>query len=136
MSFYQNLDYALVQVVHNFGAAAVVGGSLAAFKFCGMGARKELARVVLAGWVTQAVSGAGLGAVSYYYYHQFPDITGIALFALAIKMCCAAIGFVLMATYLLRSENWPVARIDKVWIVSALLSIAAMSAAAFLRWFS
>jgi len=136
MSFYQNLDYALVQVVHNFGAAAVVGGSLAALKFRGVAARKELVRVVLAGWLTQAVSGAGLGAVSYYYYHQFPDISGIALVALAIKMCCAGIGVVLMATYLLRSDNWPVAKIGTVWLATAVLSIGAMSAAAFLRWFS
>ena len=60
MSFYQNLNYAIVQVAHNFGAVAVVGGSLAALKFRGEVARSELARIVLAGWVTQGVSGAGL----------------------------------------------------------------------------
>jgi hypothetical protein len=136
MSFYQNLNYAIVQVAHNFGAVAVVGGSLAALKFRGEVARRELARIVLAGWVTQGVSGAGLGAVSYYFYHQFPDIAGIALVALVIKISCASLGFALMTIYLFQSDNWSITRIDKVWIVASVISLIAMSAAAFLRWFS
>ena len=136
MSFYQNLSYAVIQVAHNFGAVAVVGGSLAALKFRGVVARKKLARIVLTGWVTQGVSGAGLGAVSYYFYHHFPDIAGIALVALLIKISCAGLGFALLTTYLLQSDNWPITRIDRAWILASVISLIAMVAAAFLRWFS
>ena len=136
MSFYQNLDYAIVQIAHNFGAVAVVGGSLTALKFRGVSIRKKLAQIVLVGWATQGVSGAAFGAVSYYYFNQFPDIAGISIFALAIKIFCAIFGFMLMTMYLIRSDEWPINRIDAVWIVSSVISISAISAAAFLRWFS
>lgn len=136
MSASQNLAYATVQVVHNFGAVAVVGGSLVAMKFRETDTRTELAIVVLAGWSMQALSGAGLGAISLYYYHHFPDIAGIALAALVIKMCCAVSGFLLMATYLFRSSNWTESRLDHFWILASMLAILAISAAAFLRWFS
>ena len=136
MSATQNLAYAIIQVAHNFGAVATTGGSLAAVKFRGMDTRKLLARVALAGWGTQALSGATFGAVSYYFYGQFPDIAGIAVAALFIKMACAATGFLLMATYLLRSNNWTTARINSAWVASSVLAVTALSAAAFLRWFS
>lgn len=136
MSATQNLAYAVVQVAHNFGAVAAVGGSLAALKSRGADTRKGLAKLALAGWGTQAASGAAFGAVSYYFYHQFPDIAGIAVVALVIKMVCAAIGFVLLATYLFRSANWTTARMNAVWIASSALAVTALSAAAFLRWFS
>jgi len=136
MSATQNLAYAIVQVAHNLGAVAVVGGSFAAMKFRGVDIRKKLAWIALTGWGTQAASGAAFGAVSYYYYHQFPDISGVAVAALVIKMVCVAIGFLLLATYLFRGINWPVAKTNLVWIASATLAVTALSAAAFLRWFS
>lgn len=136
MSATQNLAYSLVQVAHNFGAVAAVGGSLAALRFRSLDTRRNLAKLALAGWGTQGASGAAFGAVSYYYYHQFPDITGIATVALAIKMVCVAIGFLLLATYLFRSGNWTAAKMNAVWIASSALAVTALSAAAFLRWFS
>ena len=136
MSATQNLTYAIVQVAHNFGAVAVVGGSLAAIKFRGVETRKWLAWIAFTGWGTQAASGAAFGAVSYYFYHQFPDISGIAVVALVIKMACVAIGFLLLAMYLFRSADWTVAKMNAVWIASTSLAITALSAAAFLRWFS
>ncbi len=136
MSAAQNLTYAIVQVAHNFGAVAVVGGSLAALSFRGPETRKKLVWISLAGWGTQAVSGAAFGAVSYYFYHSFPDIAGIAAVALAIKMGCVAIGFILMATCLFRSADWTAARMNTVWAISSALAVIALSAAAFLRWFS
>jgi hypothetical protein len=136
MSATQNLAYAAIQVAHNFGAAAVVGGSLAATRFRGVDTRKKFAWLTLAGWGTQAISGAAFGAISYYFYHQFPDISGIAVIALIIKMVCVAMGFLLMATYLFRGESWTVSRMNGAWIVSSALAVIALSAAAFLRWFS
>jgi hypothetical protein len=136
MSAAQNLTYSIVQVAHNFGAVAVVGGSLAALSFRGLETRKKLAWLTFAGWGTQALSGAAFGAVSFHFYHQFPDISGLAVVALAIKIGCAAFGFLLMAAYLFRSADWTVARMNTVWIISSALSVTALSSAAFLRWFS
>lgn len=136
MSATQNLAYAIVQVAHNFGAVAAVAGSVAATKFRDVGTRRKLAWTALAGWGTQAFSGAAFGAVSYYFYHRFPDIAGIAFTALEIKMACAAIGFLMLATYLFRSGGWDAQRSDAVWLASSALAVTALCAAAVLRWFS
>ena len=136
MSTAQNLAYAVVQVAHNFGAVAVVGGSLFALKIREAKARRKLAWLSLAGWGTQAASGAAFGAVTYYYYHQPPDISGIAIVALAIKIVCVAVGFLLLFTYLLRSENRAQETSNVAWITSSALAVTALCAAAFLRWFS
>ena len=134
----QNFVYALIQVAHNFGAVAVVGGAL-------LGRwplrpeesqRHRLAWVVLAGWITQGISGAAFGAVSFYYYGQFPDIHGIAIAALLVKMGCAASGILVTAGYLSLSARWQQSRRDHVWSLLILLGVTALTAAAFLRWFS
>lgn len=136
MSTTQNLAYSIVQVAHNFGALATVGGSLAATKFASVETRRRLAKLVFAGWSIQGASGASFGAVSYYFYHQFPDISGVALAALFLKMACVASGFVLLATYLYRADRWPESSRRLAWLGSSLLAITALTAAAFLRWFS
>jgi hypothetical protein len=136
MSATQNLVYSIVQVVHNLGAVAAVGGSFAAVKSKSASTKKNVAWIALAGWVTQGASGAALGAVSIYFYGRFPDISGVSLYALLLKMACAATGFVLLAAYLYRADEWPVKRIDWVCLTSLALAITAISAAAFLRWFS
>jgi hypothetical protein len=136
MSDTQNLAYSLVQVAHNLGAVATVGGSLAAMRSRGPGIRRRLAGLVLVGWTVQGVSGAAFGAVSYQFYHRLPDLAGIALTALGIKVSCVAAGGLLLATYLLRGADWPPDRIDAVWWASSALAVTALSAAAFLRWFA
>lgn len=136
MSFTQNLAYASIQVVHNLGAVAVVGGSLAAMLLHGAGQRRKLARLVIGGWGIQVVSGAAFGAVSYYFYRRFPDISGIAVTALEIKMACAATGFVLLAVLVFRGMDGPEAIMNAVWLASFALAGTALCAAAFLRWFS
>ncbi len=136
MSATQNLVYAVVQVAHNFGAVAAVGGSLAALKLRDVNTRKSLAKLVLVGWVTQGASGAAFGATSYYVYGRLPDIAGIAVAALTIKMTCVAIDFVLLTAYVFRSDKWTPAKTHAAWIASSALAVTALSAAAFLRWFS
>jgi hypothetical protein len=136
MSGTQNLAYAVVQVVHNFGAVAAVGGSFAAVAIKDAATRKKTAWIALSGWVTQGASGAALGAVSFYFYGRFPDISGIALFALLLKMACAATGFALLATYLYRGEQWAEDTNNRVFLASLVLAVTAISAAAFLRWFA
>jgi hypothetical protein len=135
---WQNLVYALTQVAHNFVAVAVLGGALLA-RWPVRHAAPELRRfgwLVLAGWVVQGGSGLSFGAISYAYYGQFPDIHGIAIAALTIKVLCAALGFLLAAAYLRYGGSWPKERVSAAWRGLIVLAAAALTAAAFLRWFS
>ena len=134
----QNLAYALTQVVHNAGAVVVVGGAIYARTRTGEAqrARRQSAWLVLAGWGLQAGSGAGFGIISYVYYSQFPDIHGIALAALYLKMACAVVGGIVAVIMLRGGAQGPAADQTGLWSVQVLLGIAALTAAAFLRWFS
>ena len=148
---WQNLGYAAIQVAHNFGAIAVVGGPLFALWPTRLAAQaqRRLAGLVLAGFIVQAVSGAGFGAVSYYWYGQFPDIHGVAIVALLIKIACAVIGAVVALVYLVREprgagnpssaggEGGGAAHFHPLlWGALLALGVTALSAAAVLRWFS
>lgn len=132
----ENLAYAIVQIVHNFGAVAIVGGALSALQPAarGMAPGRSLAWVVCAGWAVQAASGAAFGAVSYYHYGAFPDLHGVAVAALAVKMICAAAGLALSIACLVRDFSGPVRA--RLWRGLAALGIVALTAAAFLRWFA
>lgn len=134
----QNLAYALTQVAHNFGAVAVVGGPLFARWPLRPAEpiRRRLAWLVLVGWMVQGASGASFGAISYAYYGTFPDIHGIAVAALLLKMGCAVMGFLLVTTVLHKAERWPAPRHDAAWTGLLALGVTALTAAAFLRWFS
>ena len=133
----QNLAYALIQVLHNLGAATVVGGPFAAIMMP-MQARLErrLAGMAGAAWLVQIASGALFGAVSFHYYGRFPDISGIAVGALVVKAVCACLGVVLAAAYVLRAARWSEAARMLALRILAGLGLAALCAAAFLRWFS
>jgi hypothetical protein len=84
----------------------------------------------------QIGSGALFGAVSLYYYGAPPDLSAVALIALAVKVLAAAIAFLLTALYLVRGRNWGRAGVKHTFQVLVVLGIAALTAAAFLRWFS
>lgn len=133
----QSLAYAAIQVVHNFGAVAVVGSAVAAL-WMGEGGRSRapLAWIMLLGWGAQAASGGAFGAVSWLYYGHFPDLHGIAVAALLTKVVCAVTGFGLAARYLYRGQRWSGAARSRAWRVLTALAVVALSAAAFLRWFS
>ena len=134
----QNLAYAIIQVAHNFGAVAVLGGAFSALRLVPgqAGMQRALAWLVLAGWATQAASGAAFGTVSWLYYGQFPDIHGIAIAALVIKVACAMTGFAIAAVYLRSASTWSEQVRQTAWRMLAFLAATALSAAAFLRWFS
>lgn len=134
----QSLAYALVQMVHNFGAVVVVGGAVAARWLArdAPAAQHRLAWLVLGGWLAQAASGAGFGTVSYLFYGRFPDIHAIARAALLIKLTCAAGGILLAAGYLWRAADWLPARRGTVWTLLLALGVTALASAAFLRWFA
>lgn len=141
----QNLAYALVQVLHNFGAATVVGCSAFAVLLPSLPLpsssgslplQRKLARAVTVGWVVQGASGASFGAISYFNYGQFPDIHGIAVTALWIKVICVVVGLALAVDFLRKFADWEDAARNRRWHVLFGLAATALSAAAFLRWFS
>lgn len=133
----QNLAYALVQLAHNFGAVAVTGGAVAGW----MTQRRDAVQppmiwLILAGWTLQAASGAGFGLTSLAYHGQFPDLHGVAVAALLVKLSCATAALILSLFLLKFSGAWPAARRRHVWGVLVGLAATALSAAAFLRWFA
>ena len=133
----ENLAYALTQVVHNFGAATVLGGAV--FTLWPQD-RLEYGRVfawlILVGWGAQMASGALFGLISLHYYGETPDLSHIAMAALAVKIAAAISGFVLVGLYLLRGRAWAQAGVRRTFQGLAALATLALTAAAFLRWFS
>ena len=134
----QDLGYAVVQVVHNFGAAAVVGGAAFMLYMAPQPAplQRKFAWLVGFGWGTQALSGMVFGAISHYYYGKFPDIHDIAIAALVIKILCVASGLSTVALYLRYAYRWADRQRYIVWQILFTLGATALAAAAFLRWFS
>ncbi len=133
----ENLAYALTQLVHNFGAAALAGGSV--FWLWPV-PRQEYARrfawIILAAWSAQIVSGILFGAASFYYYGETPDLSAVAMTALVIKVCSAVAGFLLVALYLVRGKDWGLGQVRRAFQAQAALALLALTGAAFLRWFS
>lgn len=134
----QNLIYALIQVVHNLGAATVVGAAASALWLVRGDAsvRRRLAMLLVLAWATQAASGVLFGITTYLYEHHLPDIHGIAVDALLIKMFCALGGFVLAYTHYSKGDGWSQDRQLLAWRVSLAFAVVALGSAAFLRWFS
>lgn len=133
----ENLAYALTQVVHNFGAAILVGGTV--FWLWPV-PRQEYARpfawIILGAWGAQILSGILFGATSFYYYGEAPDLSIVALGALVLKLCAAAAGFLLAAWQLARGRDWGWGWVTRAFQVQAALAGLALTGAAFLRWFS
>jgi len=129
-----DLVYALVQLVHNLGAVAVAGGPAAALAFAPGGPlRRRLAWAVLLAWALQAATGAGFALASWTLKGALPEVEGIALWALAVKLGATAGGLVLGA--LLTRRNVAPRSERRAWAASLALAAAALSAAAFLRWY-
>ena len=136
---YQDLGYALTQVVHNLGAVCVVAAAAAASWPAALEpgeSHRRLAWLALAGWAAQGASGATFGAISYANYGRLPDIHGIAVAALLLKMACAAVGFSLAGLLLARGSGWSDAARRRCFRYLCVLALTALTAAAFLRWFS
>ena len=129
-----NLLYALVQVIHNFGAAAAVGLPIAVVRLRpSPDFVQKLIWVGLAAWLAQTVSGVGFGAVSYFMLGELPEIHNLAFAALVVKILCATLAIGLFVALLLR----PAARTaNGVWFTLSGCGSAALLSAAFLRWFS
>lgn len=144
----ENLAYALVQLVHNFGAAAVVGGAVfarwPAVQPCEV--RRALAWLVLAAWIAQVASGISFAAVSRHFYGALPDIHAVARAALAVKVAAAVLGLA-TTLWLLRRDAGPGNAVPgdavpgdaghaRAWRMLAACGVIALAAAAVLRWYS
>ncbi len=132
-----NLVYTGVQILHNFGAVAVVGSPAVAWWFArdNPAAQCRLAWLLVIGWAAQGASGAGFGMTSYFLKGQLPEISGVALIALVAKIACVTCGFAVGILYLKTASQWSVATRLKVWQGMLALAGIALTAAAFLRWF-
>lgn len=134
----QNFIYALIQVIHNFGAATVAGTAASALWLVRGNAavRQRLALLAAAAWAVQAASGAIFGITTFYFEGHLPDIHGIAVDALLIKIFCAFFGFILAVAYVKSNSGWTEDRQFLAWRALLVLGIAALASAGFLRWFS
>ncbi len=134
----QNFVYALIQILHNFGAVAIVGIPAVALFLMrdDMAGRHRLAIFAISAWAIQAISGALFGLSTFYFEHHLPDIHGIAVDALIIKMICAVSGIILAVMYVRRDAQLHKASAIFVWCTLLALGVVALCSAAFLRWFS
>lgn len=133
---WQNLVYALIQIAHNFGAVVVVAGPLYFLTAGQPTSERRMLWFALLGWTVQIVSGALFGLISLYFYGQFPDIHGTAVAALIIKIVSAITALVLIVASLYAHNVHTGQRTVIQWQVLAALAFIAISAAAFLRWYS
>jgi hypothetical protein len=134
----QNLIYALIQVIHNFGAVAVVGTAASALWLVrgSVAVRHRIALFTAIAWAIQVTSGVLFGITTYYFEHHLPDIHGIAVDALLVKTTCAVAGFALAVSYRKIGSGWVKSKQDFAWRGLLSLGVIALAAAAFLRWFS
>jgi hypothetical protein len=135
---WENLFYALTQCAHNFGALAVVGGALGALSIPAGNPdlKRKLVWLVLIGWGVQAFSGSLFGGISFYFYGETPDLHATAWVALVIKVICAVLGLLLALLYVVRAKNWSNNGRYRVLFGLTGFGATALTAAAFLRWFS
>ena len=133
----ENLAYALIQVVHNFGAAAVLGGAVfALWPAPRLEYGRAFAWLILVAWSAQFASGGLFGVTSLHYYGETPDLSSVAMIALVVKVAAAVTGVLLASLFLLRGREWDSANMKRTFQGLAALGAVALTAAAFLRWFS
>jgi len=134
----QNLIYALIQVVHNFGAVAIVGlSAVGVWRLYRTSiSRRILALILAAVWAIQGTAGAAFGVTTLWFDGQLPDIHGIALMALSLKIVCTLLGFALAMLYVFTSSHNRGGSRSRLWLPSFSLGVIALTSAAFLRWFS
>lgn len=133
----ENLAYALTQVVHNFGAAAVLGGAIfVLWPALHLQDARKFVWLILGAWGAQILSGIMFGVISLYCYGETPDLSRIAVTALVVKVVAAITGFSLAAFYLARGKQWSSGGVKRSFQGLAALGAIALTAAAFLRWYS
>jgi hypothetical protein len=132
----QNLLYALIQSIHNIGAVVIVGVGAYGLFLAPDRYKTTLAVIQSITWSLQGLSGGIFGLTTLYFYHQLPDIHGVAIWALMVKIVCVILGCCIATSYALWNEYFS-SKVKKLcWILMFSLGNIALSSAAFLRWFS
>lgn len=132
----QNLLYALIQAIHNVGAVVIVAVGAYGLYFSQIQSRRALALILGISWSIQGLTGGAFGLTTYYYYQQLPDIHGVAIAALGLKVLCVILGFLVSMAYVLWYYKIT-EKLDRgIWKVMFILGLLALTSAAFLRWFS
>ena len=132
----ENLVYALVQLMHNFGAATVVAVPVLAMFLASRGttlAQNGLLLAVLVGWSVQIASGLGFAATSWHFHGELPEVESVALWALLIKITCSVTALLFIAYGWSRTSSKRNAK--PLWTVLLTVAAVALAAAAFLRWY-
>src|SRR5207245_8968278 len=103
----ENFIYTLVQLVHNFGAVAVAGSPVVALWFGRENkiALHKLTWLMALGWVAQGASGIGFAVTSYTMKGALPEVEGVELTALALKVGWYLMGVVLSGFYFISSSR-------------------------------
>lgn|SRR5262249_3580094 len=132
----ENLTYTIVQILHNFGAVTVFGSPIAGWWL----ERKNLAvhrltLLALLGWMAQGATGIGFALTSYTFKGAIPEVTGIALGALLIKVFSTFTGFVAAILIFRKGRQWKSQSRVRIWQSMLFLAFSAMTAAGFLRWY-
>jgi hypothetical protein len=132
-----NLIYTLLQIAHNFGAAVVVGGPACAYWLGrdNYALQRRMAWLVVFGAAAQLASGIGFGLASQFIKGELPELEGVALIALIIKIICVTASLALMLRYLFSATTTEPRRRARVWLVTFVLGSSALAAAACLRWY-
>src|SRR5258705_815594 len=132
-----DLVYALLQLVHNLGAAAVVGLPLVVLTLESRGEppSRRLAALLVAAWIVPAATGIGFGVASLRLKGQLPEIQGVALGALAVKLGGTAVGLATAALGFLRGATWSRAAWRRAAWTGLAAALMPLGAAAFLRWY-
>lgn len=133
----QNLTYALIQLLHNFGAAAVIGIPVYALIVGHEGRGRHRAFAAIgAAWLVQLATGFGFGVASLAFYGHLPDIHGVAIVALFIKIACTFMALAIILLFWKKGRTYTPRGVSMIWVIWLLLGAIALSSAAFLRWFS
>lgn len=134
----EDLAYALTQVLHNFGAAVVVGAPFFALwpTTPSPSYARRIVWLILVAWGTQIGSGVLFGAVSLRFHGQLPDLSTVAFAALNVKVTAALAGILVAAVYLYRTRGGKPEGARMTFQGLFVLGVIPLTAAAFLRWFA
>ena len=83
----------------------------------------------------QVLSGASFGLTSFLSRGELPEVTGVALVALYVKVGCAVAGFVLATFFLFAAPERREQTQRWMWPCLLCIGATALCGAAFLRWF-
>lgn len=132
-----DLVYALIQLGHNLGAIAVAGIPVAALaeERSGPPASRRLLFWLVAAWALQAASGGGFALASLGLKGALPEVQGVALAALVVKIGATVLGLGAAVFAAAHADGWPAEKRRRFFRLELVAALVPLAAAAFLRWY-